>query len=479
MTTPAARLVARRQTERLSLDLTPAPTHTRTIRLAPGQRFGPLRMIDHGLHTQQVALLSPISTPQGSTLSVAGCQIEVSPGEVHFVDVARGVCIDNPTPFERVDLLYSVATTHPLTRALSSAGLGAEPKPLLGELPARRLLRSLPTSLQHSAEGHGAPLLAALRHAQATGSLRRVSRARVQGQEIEAEVLAPAEAMASLCAWLAPGRPPQATPLPWTHLRRAIRQGMDQVDLCLVLVPRAASSLLPAGFVRAPGSVSVRADTIAALRKWTTGAAPLGKYRRRALREGIRVDILHSAEALHRAHFDFYRPFLEHKFGAAGNPHSLAAYAGYDWEVLAARSAGDWVAAGTTLIHHDRYRFLSLGYAEGQQGASHALYAAAVERAAQLSLPCLDLGPERPFLGNPVLGYKAQWGAKIQSDPWRTGLLGIGYRKRTPGLDALLQRSPLIVFDGVHLAHMSPHPAEFSRTIGPAPHAPPPAAAGR
>ena len=479
MTTPAARLVARRPSERPSLDLAPAPIHTRTIRLAPGQRFGPLRMIDHGLHTRQVALLSPISTPQGSTLSVAGCQIDASPGEVHFVDVARGFCIDNPTPFERVDLLYTVATTHPLTRALSSAGLGAEAKPFLGELPARRVLRSLPTSLQQSAEDHGAPLLAALRHAQATGSLRRLRRARVQGQEIEAEVLAPAEAMASLCAWLAPRQPPHATPLSWTRLRSAIRRATDQVDLCLVLVPHVASALLPAGFVRAPGSVSVRVDTVSALRKWTTGAAPLGKYRRRALREGVRVDILHSAEALHRAHFDFYRPFLEHKFGSAANPHGLAAYAGYEWEVLAARSDGDWVAAGTALIHHDRYRFLSLGYAEGQQGASHALYAAAVGRAAQLSLPRLDLGPERPFLGNPVLGYKAQWGARIESDPWRTGLLGLGYRRRTPGLDALLQRSPLMVFDGGHLAHMSPHPAEFSSAVGPAPHVCPPAAAGR
>ncbi len=440
--------------------LRPAPLATRSIHLAPGERFGPTRITESGFHGEQVALFIAVTTPHGSSLRVADEVVDVRPGEVHWLDVARGICIDNPTQAQRHDVLCTVPADHPLALSVRQGCLRAEPPPSAWEHRARRALRSLPSALQARTEAAGRPLLSALRSAQVLSQLKDLRHLQLRGAEVDADIFAPSAEADSISAWLAPKTAPTRAHIALAQLRHAVQAARDGGGLCLALLPQAASQLLPKSFLRAPGSVSVRVHTNHALARWNAGDAPLGKYRRRAEREGVRVDICHSAEALQRAHFDFYRPFLERRFGSAANPHAFRAYELYDWEVLSARVGPRWVAAGTALLHHDRYRFLCLAYEEGQEAAAHAIYAAAVRRAAALGLPQIDLGPERPFLGDDVLSYKRQWGASLVSDPWRTHTLGLGYSRRSPELDALLTRSPLLTEAGRSFTMITPQPSE-------------------
>ncbi len=438
----------------------PAPLATRAIHLAPGERFGPTRFTEYGFHDREVALLVPIATPQGSSLRIGNEQVDVQPGEVHWLDVARGIYIDNPTQERRHDVLCTVPTTHPLALTVQQGCVRAEQPPPAWECRARRALRSLPNAVQGRVEATGRPVLSAIRSAQVLSQLEELQHLQVCGAEIDADIFAPSAEADSISAWLAPTAPPNKVHLAPTQLRHALQSARGRGSLSLALLPRVASQLLPKGFLRAPGSISVRVPTKDALNRWSAGEAPLGKYRRRSERVGVQVDICHSAEALQRAHFDFYRPFLARRFGSAANPHAFRAYELYDWEVLSARIGDRWVAAGTALLHHDRYRFLCLAYEKGQEAAAHALYAGALRRAAALGLPLIDLGPERPFLGDNVLSYKRQWGASLAPDPWRTHTLGIGYAERSAGLDALLTRSPLLVGTGPCFTMLTPQPSE-------------------
>ena len=443
--------------------LRPAPLATRGIHLAPGKRFGPTRITEYGFHGREVALLVPIATPHGSTLRIGDEEVDARPGEVHWLDVARGIYIDNPSQERRHDVLCTVPTTHPLALAAQEGCVRAEQPPSAWERHVRSALRSLPHAVRGRVEATGRPLLSALRSAQVLSQLEDLRHLQVRGAEVDADIFAPATEADSICAWLAPTAPPSKAHLAPTQLRRAAESARERGRLSLALLPRAASQLLPRGFLRAPGSISVRVPTKDAINRWNAGEAPLGKYRRRAEREGVHVDICHSAEALQRAHFDFYRPFLARRFGSAANPHAFLSYELYDWEVLSARIGARWVAAGTALRHHDRYRFLCLAYEKGQEAAAHAIYAAALRRAADLALPLIDLGPERPFLGDNVLSYKRQWGANVVSDPWRTHTLGIGYAERSAGLDALLTRSPLLVQTGLSFTIVTPQPSDTAR----------------
>ena len=131
--------------------------------------------------------------------------------------------------------------------------------------------------------------------------------------------------------------------------------------------------------------------------------------------------------AWQRFYLDFYVPTQRALRGERAHVRAFDEPESYPEppEIFAVTDAGRWVAAGAGYRAGDRYQFVELGYLAGRlehraRGAGHALYRAALGRAAERGAALLDLGPHPPFVSDPVLHYKRQWGAVLsprESDP--------------------------------------------------------------
>lgn len=260
-----------------------------------------------------------------------------------------------------------------------------------------------------------------------------------------------------------------AAPVPLTRLAAAVEAHAD-ADLVLALAPRWASAALPASLTRFDEGVELLVPVPEALASWRAGDAPLGKYRRRMERAGLTVSLTRDEEELARFHARFYLPYVRARFGDAADPRRLAFVRARDWELIRVHHGAEWIAAGVGLVADDAYRFLDVGYRDGDRaplddGAGHALYAAALERAAERGLPRLDLGPERPFLGDPGVRYKRQWGARVAPTPWAARTLGVRARDGE-ATRALFTQSPLVRPRDGGMEAFTPSPLSRWRDLG-------------
>ena len=299
-------------------------------------------------------------------------------------------------------------------------------------------------------------LLAELRSREPLHSLRLVGPPHGGGPPLSLALLGDATDCVALGRLLGPGAAREDESLvPPRSANAWADAALLAADLVLCHLPRWTRP--PPSFLVAPGSVEVVVPVAAAMRALAADAAPLGKYRRRNLREGVRIDLRTDRVSLERYHRDIYLPYLERRFGRAGRPHALSSYALWEghWELLLAITDAGVVAGGTAIRHEDRYRFLTLAFRDEGNGAGHAIYRAAIERAHALGYDWLDLGPERPLLGDPVLGYKRQWRARLRPDAWSTRQLVVGFRRATPALCQLLSRSPLVLERGRDLVGLT------------------------
>ncbi len=248
----------------------------------------------------------------------------------------------------------------------------------------------------------------------------------------------------------APARTPQPGCSLATVSQRA-RGALAMADLVVVNLPRLARPLLGGSFTALPQSVEVvirvaRAHDLIARR-----AEPIRRYLALIERQGLRVEILQDRASLRHFYDGYYRPYQRTRFGPGAPERTLRFYERFAgrWEVLAILDQGTWIGAGTAIRHEDRYRFLDVGYLDGDEsllkrGVGHALYRAAINRAGQLGYDELDLGPERPFLADSVLAYKRKWGAGLRANPWASRLMALGYAELNASLRGLLRAVPLI-----------------------------------
>lgn len=318
----------------------------------------------------------------------------------------------------------------------------------------RRLWTRLPARLRRGARPLGVRGLSVARHARALWDARApATRVLCEGRahgggHLRAALIGTPQELASLRRKLFAVSPDEqpAPPVSLRQLAAAVRSHAE-ADVVLALAPRWASAALPASLARFDEGVEVVVPVTDALARWRAGDAPLGKYRRRMERAGLTVSLTRDDADLARFHARFYLPYVRARFGDAADPRRLAFVQARDWELIRVHRGGEWIAGGVGLIADDAYRFLDVGYHDGDRaplddGAGHALYAAALERAAARGLPTLDLGPERPFLGDPGLRYKRQWGARLRATPWAARVLGVRVRD-TEATRALFAQSPL------------------------------------
>ncbi len=246
---------------------------------------------------------------------------------------------------------------------------------------------------------------------------------------------------------------------PAWRLGSLVADGLRTADVVLVAVPEVLRPWMPRSLVIAPGSVAVRLSVETGLRAWHAARQPLGAYVRKVRRLGLGLEVRRGPETVRRFHADFYGPYAASRDGDRAVRHRLALYRQHlrRIEVLWTLERGREIAAYLAIDHDDRYRFLDVGYRDGdrklvERGVGHALYAAALWRAAELGHDVIDHGPERPFLASSHLDYKLQWGAHLEPDPWSTRILGVGFREPNgAAARRFLEACPLVVRDDERL----------------------------
>lgn len=230
------------------------------------------------------------------------------------------------------------------------------------------------------------------------------------------------------------------------EIARAARSA--EADLVLASAPLLCSWRL-GSLVRAPEAVEAIVPVAQTLARYARREGVLGRHRRAFERHGLRVSVRQGERDLARFREDFYLPYVRARFGAAVDPRPEGFVRGRAWELLVVEDGDAWIAGGLAVRAHDRYRFLDVGFLRGERaplakGAGHALYAAALRRAGELGYERLDLGPERPLLGDSGLRYKSSWGARLDPTPWATRALGVALA-RTDAALAFARASPLVV----------------------------------
>ncbi|MBI2898541.1 MAG: GNAT family N-acetyltransferase [Deltaproteobacteria bacterium] len=238
---------------------------------------------------------------------------------------------------------------------------------------------------------------------------------------------------------------------------RAVCDGLATADAVIVAVPAAARRLLPPSLVILPESVEVVLPVADAVRRWHSGRQPFGRYQRKIRASRLALAIERGLAPLEHFYRDFYLPYVTSRFGAWADVRPWRFYRRHvgQMELLWVLQDGRKIAAQVSVHHEDRYRVLDTGYRHGDpnhlaQGAGHALYAAALWRAAELGYSEIDHGPERPLLAHPQLEYKLAWGAQLRPNRWSRRILAVGFRDPSKARD-LLEGCPLLLWHGSRL----------------------------
>jgi GNAT superfamily N-acetyltransferase len=238
-----------------------------------------------------------------------------------------------------------------------------------------------------------------------------------------------------------PARRSAFEPLTLRRVPGALKRARRSGQLLLAGLPTPLAWMLR-GLVVLPRRVEVRAPVQETLERFERGDPPLGKLRRRIERAGFGSEVVVGSDAWQRFYLDFYAPTQRALRGARAHLRSFDEPEAYPEppEIFAVTDGGRWIAAGAGYRVEDRYQFVELGYLAGrlehrERGAGHALYRAALGRARERGARLLDLGPHPPFVSDPVLHYKRQWGATLSSRHGDPRVLGI--RAEGPGARAL------------------------------------------
>lgn len=240
-----------------------------------------------------------------------------------------------------------------------------------------------------------------------------------------------------------------ASPL---RLLRTLKKCPSDVDLVLSEVPPLwGFSTRKIGQLFIPAWIRQEIDLVAARQKYGSLLPPsLGKeVKRQIRRHGYSAKFTTDEVAKRDFFFDFYRPYLQSRFGTdaviVSDDIFLERSRGHE---LARLYSGETCIAGLLLIRKRstlRFGWFGARHDPPDPGASEVLDALCIYRAEEQGIKNIIMGHSRPCLTDGVVRYKKKFGARILGTRFPQPLLGISIRRPSLAVVNGLQQHPLVM----------------------------------
>jgi hypothetical protein len=234
-------------------------------------------------------------------------------------------------------------------------------------------------------------------------------------------------------------------------LSGAAEPAARDADLLLCELPRLWAPLLPSSAtIRVPAWVRQEIDLppTPGPQGWLLPRAVERETARRIRRHGYRVDFTSESEAKELFFRNFYRPYVQSRFGAGTFMDTEEVFMERARGQTLARlhGNGQWIA-GLLIHRHGRsLRFGRFGAASDPPapGASEVLDTLVVHRMHERGVRRIVMGDTRPCLADGVMRYKARFGARIRPTLFPQPILGIGISRWSAAAAACLDQQPLV-----------------------------------
>lgn len=236
----------------------------------------------------------------------------------------------------------------------------------------------------------------------------------------------------------------------------------SDADLQLVETPQwHARAFVDAGFVVAPKRVAHVEHVSSPDNDYAA------RVRRDVERAELRAEVTRDVDALERFHRTMYLPTMRarHTSHARPTPLPILRTLLREGALLEVRDRTGKQVSGALVapspLDRATLQIVVVGVVDGDyQGTTDAMRLAPIlfarDHARSSGVSRIDHLVTRPFPGDGLFQRKARWGAHVEDLPHRPDRLAVRVLRRSPALTKLLEDHPVLAFDAVDDARLTP-----------------------